>query len=259
MSHVRHRVYWAEIGRWTRRDPLGYVDGLSLYLYVRAQSIRLTDPLGLRSGSNYYSGQSEGIDREFYGNSDASTLGDSSDNSLLDAIADVSGCMLQCMIGMTENDIDNMMKDLINETPNTIIKEILLRQWDQIGRSGLGKWVSMIQFVKIIQGRGFVGSLARKGIKGAAEKLDADAIYKLYMKNIVKKVTKDVAGKAARKIGGKFVPGAGWVFAGLDIYETSNCAAACVDGKYEDHEVPYIGFYERTQRFWDPLLDICGL
>jgi RHS repeat-associated protein len=29
--HVRHRVYLSRLGRWTRRDPLGYVDGMSLY------------------------------------------------------------------------------------------------------------------------------------------------------------------------------------------------------------------------------------
>jgi RHS repeat-associated protein len=33
-NHVRHRVYLPELGRWTRRDPLGYVDGMGLYEYV---------------------------------------------------------------------------------------------------------------------------------------------------------------------------------------------------------------------------------
>ncbi|MBX3382941.1 MAG: hypothetical protein KF864_05470 [Phycisphaeraceae bacterium] len=47
MSHVRHRVYWAEIGRWTRRDPLGYVDGMSLYELVGSTVVSLVDPYGL--------------------------------------------------------------------------------------------------------------------------------------------------------------------------------------------------------------------
>ncbi|MBX3410573.1 MAG: hypothetical protein KF859_11890 [Phycisphaeraceae bacterium] len=47
MSHVRHRVYWAEIGRWTRRDPIGYVPDRNLYAYVEARSILRTDPQGL--------------------------------------------------------------------------------------------------------------------------------------------------------------------------------------------------------------------
>jgi RHS repeat-associated protein len=46
MSHVRYRVYWAEIGRWTRRDPIGYVDGPQLYAMVRSAPIALTDPDG---------------------------------------------------------------------------------------------------------------------------------------------------------------------------------------------------------------------
>jgi RHS repeat-associated protein len=45
--HVRHRVLDAELGRWTRRDPLGYVDGMGLYEYVHSQALGRTDPSGL--------------------------------------------------------------------------------------------------------------------------------------------------------------------------------------------------------------------
>jgi len=45
--HVRHRVYDAGVGRWTRRDPLGYVDGMSLYEYVGSQPVTARDPRGL--------------------------------------------------------------------------------------------------------------------------------------------------------------------------------------------------------------------
>jgi len=44
---VRHRWYFPEIGRWGRRDPLGYADGNSLYEYVRAAVILDSDPSGL--------------------------------------------------------------------------------------------------------------------------------------------------------------------------------------------------------------------
>ncbi len=46
LYHVRHRVYDAELGRWTRRDPLGYVDGVSLYEYVRGMPMVHVDPFG---------------------------------------------------------------------------------------------------------------------------------------------------------------------------------------------------------------------
>jgi hypothetical protein len=44
--HVRHRVYLPESGRWSRRDPLGYVDGMGLYEYVKSSSILHRDPSG---------------------------------------------------------------------------------------------------------------------------------------------------------------------------------------------------------------------
>jgi RHS repeat-associated protein len=49
LYHVRHRVYQAHIGRWATRDFLGYVQGMSLYQYVRSQPILRTDPSGLLS------------------------------------------------------------------------------------------------------------------------------------------------------------------------------------------------------------------
>jgi len=47
--HVRHRVYLPEIGRWSRRDPAGYVDGMSLFLMAAAGNSNAVDPDGLRA------------------------------------------------------------------------------------------------------------------------------------------------------------------------------------------------------------------
>ena len=46
---VRHRHYSPELGRWTTRDPIGYVDGMSLYEYVRSGPMIRRDPRGLSS------------------------------------------------------------------------------------------------------------------------------------------------------------------------------------------------------------------
>ncbi|MCL4198141.1 MAG: hypothetical protein KJZ69_11685 [Phycisphaerales bacterium] len=46
LSHVRNRVLEPHLGRWTRRDPLGYVDGMSLYEYVRSAPIFAVDDSG---------------------------------------------------------------------------------------------------------------------------------------------------------------------------------------------------------------------
>jgi hypothetical protein len=44
---VRHRVYDPELGRWTRRDPIGYVDGMGLYENVGSGVIGRIDSNGL--------------------------------------------------------------------------------------------------------------------------------------------------------------------------------------------------------------------
>ena len=44
--HVRNRFHHAELGRWHQRDPLRYVDGMSLYEYVGGNPLLSTDPTG---------------------------------------------------------------------------------------------------------------------------------------------------------------------------------------------------------------------
>ncbi|MCZ8322888.1 MAG: RHS repeat-associated core domain-containing protein [Novosphingobium sp.] len=51
LAHNWHRTYDATIGRYLQADPLGFVDGPSVYSYVRSSPIALVDPLGQRSGS----------------------------------------------------------------------------------------------------------------------------------------------------------------------------------------------------------------
>ncbi len=49
--HVRHRVYISHLGRWIRRDPMGYVGSLGQYQYLQ-RTLVLQDPTGLRPCSN---------------------------------------------------------------------------------------------------------------------------------------------------------------------------------------------------------------
>jgi RHS repeat-associated protein len=46
LYHVRRRVLNADLGRWTRRDPLGYAVGPNLYAYVSANPLVGVDPCG---------------------------------------------------------------------------------------------------------------------------------------------------------------------------------------------------------------------
>ncbi|MBX3385530.1 MAG: hypothetical protein KF768_03065 [Phycisphaeraceae bacterium] len=51
MQLARHRFYRADLGTWTRRDPLGYVDGMGLYVYTVGNPLIKRDPLGMMSQS----------------------------------------------------------------------------------------------------------------------------------------------------------------------------------------------------------------
>jgi RHS repeat-associated protein len=48
LFHVRNRYYSTSLGRFTARDPLGYVDGMSVYEYVGGNPIHYVDSLGER-------------------------------------------------------------------------------------------------------------------------------------------------------------------------------------------------------------------
>ncbi|MBX3322118.1 MAG: hypothetical protein KF757_03925 [Phycisphaeraceae bacterium] len=45
--YARHRIFDPVMGRWITRDPAGYVDGMSLYLYAMGNPYMFVDPLGL--------------------------------------------------------------------------------------------------------------------------------------------------------------------------------------------------------------------
>jgi len=50
LYHVRNRMHHSQLGRWLTRDPLGYVDGMSLYQYCGSKPTVRLDELGLAGG-----------------------------------------------------------------------------------------------------------------------------------------------------------------------------------------------------------------
>ena len=57
---ARNRWYESDQGRWLTRDPAGYIDGLSMYMYVRCNPFGLVDPMGLAAdGAEYRARQRE--------------------------------------------------------------------------------------------------------------------------------------------------------------------------------------------------------
>jgi len=51
--HVRNRVSSSVLGRWLRRDPLGYVDGINQFSYCFGGPIAWRDPFGLEANPNF--------------------------------------------------------------------------------------------------------------------------------------------------------------------------------------------------------------
>jgi hypothetical protein len=53
---VRHRTLESKLGRWTKRDPLGYIDGSGLQQYARSAPKRLVDASGLSPFASPFGG-----------------------------------------------------------------------------------------------------------------------------------------------------------------------------------------------------------
>ena len=47
LYYVRNRTYNPALGRWLRRDPIGYSGGINLYEYVNGRAVAAVDPAGL--------------------------------------------------------------------------------------------------------------------------------------------------------------------------------------------------------------------
>jgi len=61
LYYFRNRYLSPVLGRFLQRDPMGYVDGMNLYTFIRNQPTTAVDPLGLFSfdigvGAGYYLG-----------------------------------------------------------------------------------------------------------------------------------------------------------------------------------------------------------
>ncbi len=54
LVHFRHRDYDIRLAHWTRQDPIGYIDGSSLYQSVASNPVRMLDPSGLRWNDGWW-------------------------------------------------------------------------------------------------------------------------------------------------------------------------------------------------------------
>jgi len=58
--HFWARTYSPHLGRWLQRDPVEYVDGMSLYSYVTNAPLRYVDSLGFWPDSNFWYDDEDG-------------------------------------------------------------------------------------------------------------------------------------------------------------------------------------------------------
>ncbi len=65
LYHFLCRSYSPELGRWLQRDPLGYVDGISLYEYAASNPTCWGDAFGLAKGDRWYGLEKMPYFREF--------------------------------------------------------------------------------------------------------------------------------------------------------------------------------------------------
>jgi len=51
VSTAHARLFSTSMGRWTKRDPIGYRDGMGLYQYCQSIALAKNDPMGLKCRS----------------------------------------------------------------------------------------------------------------------------------------------------------------------------------------------------------------
>lgn len=61
LYYYRARYYSPEQGRFIERDPMGYVDGMGLYEYVRSNPTNLTDPFGTQTKGSFIDNSMEAM------------------------------------------------------------------------------------------------------------------------------------------------------------------------------------------------------
>ncbi|MBL1218354.1 MAG: hypothetical protein D8M59_12770 [Planctomycetes bacterium] len=69
MYHVRHRVLHPVLGRWARRDPLRYADGMNVYEYVGGMTLVERDSSGASRWWDVYITSSAGCSTSWPGKS----------------------------------------------------------------------------------------------------------------------------------------------------------------------------------------------
>lgn len=86
--HYRHRAYDTHSGRFMQQDPLGYIDGMNLYEYVKSNSVINYDAYGLMSADSAEWGE------------------------ICDKYCETKGCYDACYKGLLEKDYSRPLPDV---------------------------------------------------------------------------------------------------------------------------------------------------
>jgi len=112
LYEVRHRFLDPHLGRWTRRDPLGYVDGMTLYEYVGSRALKWVDPTGRAFQRGGVGSENELCDPSAPpGDPDAcGNGGGGNKNLIIEPILRASCCMAACKAAQTKKNAPNAMQ-----------------------------------------------------------------------------------------------------------------------------------------------------
>ena len=238
---VRFRTYSPDAGRWLERDPLDYVDGSNFYQMCQSNSIKFDDPIGLDSGVHPATQESlhphiwtwESLERPQQPVDDGQLNTMMMINMLIQMLstAEVS-CFSQCFfLGMTDEDIEQFLRELADDFSGTARDELL----KLAATKSFAGYAKLVALLRISQGMGLVGGGTSWLVTFSEELTNSDILRKRLFRKLAL-LSRRMVGKGAFRVGGKFIPYVGMGLLIWDCAEVVNCIVACEDGTYTNGE-----------------------
>ncbi len=227
LYYFRARYFSAELGRFISRDPLGYVDGMSLYRGYSVSGGVDSTGLDFNDGLPFGDEPPVGVNPE---PTDIFAI----DGRAIDALEWALGsCLAQCFVlGMRDEEIKRLVNKILNDTDNAT--RTILTQWAQAKALEGGVLIVALlrEFQKTVRGHpqgttisgNLAARLAPKSLKAFQRSL---ALLSLRL-----------AGKGGSKlmgrVGAKAVPLLGQALLAVEGINCGFCAYACSDGKFNE-------------------------
>jgi len=250
--HVRHRTYLPELGRWTQRDPLGYVDGMSLYGYYAGERLSV-DPFGLQdSAPGFIPGRGLSplrindsnpmlFDEPYHYRPENKPVDDPTSIATIAmletflAILDAGGCFAQCFVlDLTDEDIERILKDIYGQLPPKAMEWFTMNFIAAGGGFNALPPVILANLIRVLLGEGALGG----GVDSVLRNLRPHMREKMLMP--IRRAIQKALGKAGLKGAIRAIGNASFVLSLFTLawtgVEALQCACACEDGRFTDSD-----------------------